>query len=82
MPNKSNKDISLETLYELETLVQDAIKSIETSENAVDQNFIDKVEDTLVDLNLKTQKIYRDMISEKLSSADTKELTNSKKGNT
>ena len=81
MAKKSKEDITLETLYELKDLINEAIEKVERAEE--DPNsLIDRVEGCLVDLNDKTRTIYASMISEQLSALETGELIESKKANT
>ena len=82
MAKKSKEDITLETLYELKDLINEAIEKVERAEEGDPNSLIDRVEDCLVDLNDKTRTIYASMISEQLSALETGELIESKKANT
>lgn len=80
MAKKSREDITLETLYELKGLIADAIEKVEKAENENPRALIEKVEDCLVELNDKTRNIYSEMISEHLSTLESSEMIESKKG--
>ena len=79
MPKKSREDITLETLYELKDLINEAIEKVEKAEDEDPRTLIDKVEDCLVGLNDKTRNIYSTMISEHLSAIESSEMIESKK---
>jgi len=81
MGKKSREDITLETLYELKGLIDDAIQKVEKAEDEDPRTLIDKVEDCLVELNDKTRNIYSSMISEHLSAIESSAMIESKKGN-
>ena len=81
MGKKSREDITLETLYELKGLIDDAIQKVEKAEDEDPRTLIDKVEDCLVELNDKTRNIYSSMISEHLSTMESSAMIESKKGN-
>ena len=74
MAKKSREDITLETLYELKDLIDEAIEKVEKAEDEDPRTLIDKVEDCLVGLNDKTRNIYSSMISEHLSAMDSSEM--------
>ena len=79
MAKKSREDITLETLYELKDLIDEAIEKVEKAEDEDPRTLIDKVEDCLVGLNDKTRNIYSSMISEHLSAMESSEMIESKK---
>lgn len=79
MAKKSREDITLETLYELKDLIEEAIEKVEKAEDEDPRTLIDKVEDCLVGLNDKTRNIYSSMISEHLSAMESSEMIESKK---
>lgn len=79
MAKKSREDITLETLYELKDLIDEAIEKVEKAEDEEPRTLIDKVEDCLVGLNDKTRNIYSSMISEHLSAMESSEMIESKK---
>lgn len=79
MAKKSREDITLETLYELKDLIDEAIEKVEKAEDEEPGTLIDKVEDCLVELNDKTRNIYSTMISEHLSAMESSEMIESKK---
>ena len=79
MAKKSREDITLETLYELKDLIDEAIEKVEKAEDEDPRTLIDKVEDCLVGLNDKTRNIYSLMISEHLSAMESSEMIESKK---
>ena len=79
MAKKSREDITLETLYELKDLIDEAIEKVEKAEDEDTRTLIDKVEDCLVGLNDKTRNIYSSMISEHLSAMESSEMIESKK---
>ena len=82
MAKKSKDDITLETLYELKDIINEAIEKVEKAEQSDPRSLIDRVEDCLVELNGKTQNIYSAMLSEHLSTMETNEMIESKKANT
>ena len=82
MASKSKDDITLETLYELKNIIEEAIDQVEKAEQDDPRALIDRVEDCLVGLNDKTRNIYSSMISEHLSTLETSDLIESKKVNT
>ena len=82
MAKKSKDDITLETLYELKDLINEAIEKVEKAEEDDPRTLIDKVEDCLVGLNNKTRNIYSSMISEHLSAIESSEMIESKKAST
>ena len=82
MAKKSKDDITLETLYELKDIINEAIEKVEKAEQGDPRSLIDRVEDCLVELNGKTQNIYSSMLSEHLSTMETNEMIESKKANT
>ena len=82
MTKKSREDITLETLYELKDLIEDAIDEVEKAESKGTESMIDKIEDCLVDLNSKTRNIYSAMISDHLSTMESNEMIESKKAST
>ena len=79
MAKKSREDITLETLYELKDLIDEAIEKVEKAEDEDPRTLIDKVEDCLVGLNDRTRNIYSSMISEHLSAMESSEMIESKK---
>ena len=79
MAKKSREDITLETLYELKDLIDEAIEKVEKAEDEDPRTLIEKVEDCLVGLNDKTRNIYSSMISEHLSAMESSEMIESKK---
>ena len=79
MTKKSKEDITLETLYELKSLIEDTIDKVEKAEDEDSRSLIDKVEDCLVELNDKTRNIYSSMLSEHLSAMESNEMIESKK---
>ena len=79
MTKKSREDITLETLYELKDLIDEAIEKVEKAEDGDPRSLIDKVEDCLVGLNDKTRNIYSSMISDHLSAMESSEMIESKK---
>ncbi|MBQ6399208.1 MAG: hypothetical protein IJI21_03725 [Clostridia bacterium] len=79
MAKKSREDITLETLYELKDLIDEAIEKVENAEDEDPRTLIDKVEDCLVGLNDRTRNIYSSMISEHLSAMESSEMIESKK---
>ena len=79
MAKKSREDITLETLYELKDLIDEAIEKVEKAEDEDPRTLIDKVEDCLVGLNDKTRNIYSSMVSEHLSAMESSEMIESKK---
>ena len=79
MAKKSKEDITLEALYELKDLIDEAIEKVEKAEGEDHGALIDKVEDCLVGLNDRTRKIYSTMISEHLSAMESSEMIESKK---
>ena len=79
MAKKSREDITLETLYELKDLIDEAIEKVEKAEDEDPRTLVDKVEDCLVGLNDKTRNIYSSMISEHLSAMESSEMIESKK---
>ena len=81
MAKKSREDITLETLYELKDLIDDAIEKVEKAEEDDPRSLIDRVEDCLVGLNDKTRNIYSTMLSDHLSAMESNEMIESKKGN-
>ena len=81
MAKKSREDITLETLYELKDLINNAIKKVEKAEEDDPRSLIDRVEDCLVGLNDKTRNIYSTMLSDHLSAMESNEMIESKKGN-
>ena len=81
MAKKSREDITLETLYELKDLINNAIKKVEKAEEDDPRLLIDRVEDCLVELNDSTRNIYSSMLSEHLSAIESNEMIESKKGN-
>ncbi len=82
MIKKSKEDITLETLYELQDLLNDAIEKVEKAEEGDTRALIERVEDCLLELNDKTRNIYASMLSEHLSALETSELIETKKENT
>ena len=82
MAKKTKDDITLETLYELKDLINDAIGKVEKAEEDDPRTLLDRVEDCLVELNGKTQSIYANMLSEHLVTMETNEMIESKKANT
>ena len=82
MTKKTKDDITLETLYELKDLIDEAIDKVEKAEEGDPRSLIDRVEDCLVGLNDKTRNIYANMLSEHLSTIETNEMIESKKANT
>lgn len=82
MAKKSKDDITLETLYELKDIINEAIEKVEKAEQSDPRSLIDRVEDCLVELNGKTHNIYSAMLSEHLSTMETNEMIESKKANT
>ena len=81
MGKKSKEDITLETLYELKDIIDEAIEKVEKAEEDDPRTLIDKVEDCLVGLNDKTRNIYSSMISEHLAAMESSEMIESKKAN-
>ncbi len=79
MVRKHKEDITLETLYELRSVIEDAIEKVESAEEGDRRSLIDKVEDCLVELNDKTRNIYTSMISDHLSAMESSEMIDSKK---
>lgn len=79
MAKKSKEDITLETLYELKDLINEAIEKVEKAEEDNPGSLIDKVEDCLVGLNDKTRTIYTEMMSDHLSAMESSEMIESKK---
>lgn len=82
MTKKTKDDITLETLYELKDIINEAIDKVEKAEEGDPRSLIDRVEDCLVGLNDKTRNIYANMLSEHLSTIETNEMIESKKANT
>lgn len=82
MAKKSKEDITIETLYELKDLINEAIEAVEKVDGGDPESLIDRVENCLVSLNDKTRDIYSSMMSEHLSALDSGELIESKKPNT
>lgn len=81
MAKKSREDITLETLYELKDLINDAIEKVEKAEEDDPRSLIDRVEDCLVGLNDKTRNIYSSMLSDHLSAMESNDMIESKKEN-
>ena len=79
MAKKSREDITLETLYELKDLIDEALEKVENAEDKDHGALIDKVEDCLVRLNDRTRNIYSTMMSEHLSTMESSEMIESNK---
>ena len=79
MVRKNKDDITLETLYELKDIIEEAIDKVESAEEGDPRSLIDKVEDCLVEMNDKTRNIYTSMISDHLSAMESSEMIDSKK---
>lgn len=79
MVRKNKDDITLETLYELKDIIEEAIEKVESAEEDDPRMLIDKVEDCLVEMNDKTRNIYTSMISDHLSAMESSEMIDSKK---
>ncbi len=82
MAQKSSKDITIEFLYDLKDLIDDAIEKLNSPKEDQSKPLIDIAEECLVNLNDKTRNIYSSMLSDYLSSLESPDMIESKKENT
>ena len=83
MSNRKD-DLLIDTLHDLREALDTCIDHIDKNdpEDVTETYLIDSVEEEFHELNLKTNKIYTDLLSKLLEGKETKELIESKKVST
>ncbi len=82
MAVNQREDNLIETIHDLKAALDECLVNIERSSSDSTGYLIDKAEKELHELNLKTNKIYTEMIARSLQGKETKEVIESKKANT
>ena len=82
MAANQREDNLIETIHDLKAVLDECLINIERSTSDSDGHLIDKTENELHELNLKTNKIYTEMMVRSLEAKETKEVIESKKANT